>query len=51
MAEVFKLKSSALSIRVRNESTKKWSDWSSWEPKNVLIIVNTDKERIKIFSA
>ena len=49
-AQVLKVKADAISIRTKNEYTGRWSDWSKWEEVNILITIDPDKDRIKIFS-
>jgi hypothetical protein len=49
-AQVLKVKADAISFKTKNEYTGRWSDWSKWEEVNILITIDPDKERIKIFS-
>jgi len=48
--QVIKVKAGAISIKTKNEYTGIWSDWSKWEKVNILITIDSDKGRIKIFS-
>jgi hypothetical protein len=49
-AQVIKVKADAISIKTKDEYTGRWSDWSKWEEVNILITIDSDKDRIKIFS-
>lgn len=46
-AQVLKLKSTALALRVKNDDNR-WSDWSDWESTSVLIVV--EESRITVYS-
>ena len=48
--DVWKLLATSISFKTLDESTQTWSDWSSWESCSVLVVINTDKERINIYS-
>jgi hypothetical protein len=48
--KVIKLRSTAYSLRHKINEYK-WSDWDDWEDANVLITIDTDNDRITIYSA
>jgi len=49
-AEVIKLQTTAFSMKLYNEKTDTWGDWSEWEGSSMLVVINLDKERIDIYS-
>jgi len=49
-AQVLKVKADAISIKTKSEYTESWSDWSDWQSVNILITIDSEKQRIKIFS-
>jgi hypothetical protein len=49
-AQVFKFKSTSFSSKIKNDNTGRWSDWSTLSETEVLITIDFDGERIKIFS-
>ncbi len=48
--QVIKFKSTSFSSKYKNESTSKWSTWSKLEETEVLITIDLDDQRIKVFS-
>lgn len=49
-AQVSKCKATGLSFKTKNENTDRWSAWSDMESVDILITIDVDNERIKIFS-
>lgn len=49
-SQVTKFKTTSLSIKTKNEITKKWTLWSDPENVDILISIDLTNERIKIFS-
>lgn len=49
-AEVLKLQSTSFAYKYLNDYGY-WSDWSDWEYTSVLIVINTDNDRINIYSS
>ncbi len=49
-ADVYKYKTSSIALRSVN-SYGNWTDWSDWEDCSVLVVINTDKDLITIYSA
>jgi hypothetical protein len=48
--KVIKLRSTACSLRHKINEYK-WGDWDDWEEANVLITIDTDEDRITIYSS
>ncbi len=48
--QVLKCKTTSIAIKTYNEYSERWSDWSDWEDVNILITLDVDNDRIKIFS-
>lgn len=48
--QVIKFKSTGVAITVKDEVTQEWEDWSKMQPAEVLIVLDVDNERIKIYS-
>lgn len=49
-ADVLKLKATAFSFKAYNPETDSWTDWTKWEECSILVVINTDKDIIKVFS-
>lgn len=49
-SQVIKCKADAISIKTKNEYTDMWSDWSKWETVDILITIDPNNDRIKVFS-
>lgn len=49
-AQVYKYNATSLSIKTYNETYDYWSDWSDWEPCKVLVVINTEQDKITIYS-
>lgn len=47
-ADVIKLK--AYNFAYRAVENGSWTDWSDWSDCNILVVLNTDKERLTIYS-
>lgn len=50
-AEVTKFTAYEFSYKTHNEYSNYWTDWSSWQDCNILIVINIDIGRINIYSA
>jgi hypothetical protein len=50
IGQVLKVKADAYSIKAKNENTGKWPEWPKWNDVNILITIDVDNDRIKIFS-
>lgn len=48
-AEVLKLQSTSYAYKYINDYGY-WTDWTDWEYSSVLIVINTDNDRINIYS-
>lgn len=48
--QVIKCRANSISIKTKNQYTEKWSEWSEWETVDILISIDPNNERIKIFS-
>lgn len=48
-AEVIKLQATSYAYKYQNDYGY-WTDWTDWEYTSVLIVVNTDNNRINIYS-
>jgi hypothetical protein len=46
---VIKFKSTDIAIKTTNINNE-WNDWSEWEETKVLIVYESEKEQIKIYS-
>ncbi len=49
-ADVLKLQATSLAFKSQNDYGY-WSDWSDWESTNILVVVNTDIDRVNIYSS
>lgn len=49
-SQVTKCKAYSFAHKEKNEYSGGWSEWSSWEDVDILIVIDTDNNRIKIFS-
>lgn len=49
-SQVIKCKADAIAIKTKNEYSEKWSEWSKWEEVDILITIDPDKDRVKVFS-
>ena len=49
-AQVIKFKSTSISTKIKSESTGRWSSWSKYEETEVLITIDLDDNRVRIFS-
>ncbi|MCQ2287952.1 MAG: hypothetical protein MJZ74_02535 [Muribaculaceae bacterium] len=49
-AEVYKYKTSSIALRT-TDNYGNWGEWSDWEDCNVLVVWNTEKSVINIYSA
>lgn len=49
-ADILKLQATHLAYKYQNDYGY-WSDWTEWESTSVLIVINTDTERVNIYSA
>ena len=45
------LKFDATDFAYRTNYNGRWSDWTDWEDCSILVVLNTDKEEINIYSA
>lgn len=48
-AEVYKYKTTEFAYRTLN-SRGYWNDWSSWEESSMLIVINTNADKVDIYS-
>ncbi|MFY7739593.1 MAG: hypothetical protein ACOVQC_03665 [Flavobacterium sp.] len=48
--QVVKCKTTGLAFRSKDETTDLWSKWSEFEAVELLLIIDADNNRIKIFS-
>ena len=48
-AEVLKLQATSYAYKYQNDYGY-WTDWTEWEYSSVLIVINTDNDRINIYS-
>jgi hypothetical protein len=49
-SQVTKFKTTSISLKTKNESTRKWTKWSEPDKVEILISIDLTNERIKIFS-
>lgn len=49
-AEVVKWRTNSIAYRFRSEDTGQWQDWGDWEECKVLILVDLDRDVIRIYS-
>ena len=49
-AQVYKYTATSFSIKTYNETYDYWGDWSDWEPCKVLVVINTEQDKITIYS-
>ena len=50
LSQVTKFRTTSLSMKTKNERTKQWNKWSEPEKVDVLITIDIENNRIKIFS-
>lgn len=49
-SQVIKLKAFEIAFKYKNENTQRWDQWSDWEDVDILVTIDSDPQRIKIFS-
>ncbi len=49
-SQVIKCKAYSIAFKEKNEYTGNWSEWSNWEDVDILIVIDANNDRIKIFS-
>jgi hypothetical protein len=49
-SQVTKCKAYSFAHKEKNEYSGRWSEWSSWEDTEILIAIDSENDRIKIFS-
>lgn len=50
-ADVWKFSATHLAYKFYDYDYNRWPDWSDWEDTKILIVVDTDKERVTIYSS
>lgn len=50
LAQVTKFRTNSFSMKTKNEKTKQWTKWSEAEKADILITIDIENNRIKIFS-
>lgn len=50
LGQVVKFKSTGLAITAKDDITQEWTDWSEMKPTEVLIVLDVDNDRFKIYS-
>lgn len=50
IGQIAKFKSTSLSLRTKNESTGNWTKWSDLEKVELLIVLDIQNDRVKIYS-
>lgn len=50
-ADVIKMQSTELALKLYDYETQSWHDWSDWEDCSVLIVINTDNDTFTIYSS
>ena len=50
-ADVIKMQSIELALKLYDYETQSWDDWSDWEDCSVLIVINTDNDTFTIYSS
>jgi hypothetical protein len=48
--QVVKFKSTGVAVTVKDKITQEWNDWSEMRAAEVLIVLDVDNDRIKIYS-
>lgn len=48
-SQVYKLKSSSVAFKYKSTDDE-WTNWSDWEETSVIVVLDTENDRIKIFS-
>lgn len=48
-AEVVKFKTTSVSYMTHDDLTG-WSDWSTWEPTEMLVVIDADRDLVTIYS-
>ena len=43
-ADVIKMQSTELALKLYDYETQSWNDWSDWKDCSVLIVINTDND-------
>ena len=49
-SQVIKCRAYSFAHKEKNEYSSRWTEWSSWEEVDILIAIDLDNDRIKIFS-
>ena len=49
-SQVIKLKAFEIAFKYKNDKTQRWDQWSDWEDVDILVTIDSDPQRIKIFS-
>lgn len=49
-ADILKLQATSLAYKSANDYGV-WSEWSDWESCSILVVINTDQDRINIYSS
>ena len=48
---VTKFRATAFSFTTRSEETEIWNDWEEWKDANILLVYDSKKQRMVIYSA
>lgn len=50
MAEVLKYKATSFAFKMYDYNRERWTDWTDWDDCNILVVVDSDKDLISIYS-
>lgn len=50
VAEVLKYKATAFAFKMYDYEREHWTDWTDWSDCNILVVVDSDKDLITIYS-
>lgn len=50
-SENIKLKANSVAVRVLNETTNKWGNWTDWNASNVVMVMDSEAETLTIYSS
>ncbi len=49
-SQVLKMKAFEIAFKYQDEYSQQWKPWSDWEDVDILITIDSDPQRIKVFS-
>ena len=50
VAEVIKYKATSFALKTYDYNRERWTDWTDWETCNILVVVDSDKDLITVYS-